>query len=76
MLPSRHSEVPFLTPWAFEFTPASAAAADEVYLRKVRDADIVLWLTLRGFKSLPLRSSRLEPARSSRSPETNTPSGL
>lgn len=36
---------PFLAPWAFEFTPASSEPADETYLRHVRDADIVIWLT-------------------------------
>jgi hypothetical protein len=34
----------FLSPWAFEFTPASSEDVDESYLRKVRDADVVLWL--------------------------------
>ena len=35
---------PFLTPWAFEFTPASAEHIEEGYLRKVREADLVVWL--------------------------------
>ncbi len=35
---------PALMPWAFEFTPAASEAADETYLAKVREADIVIWL--------------------------------
>ena len=31
-------------PWAFEFTPASSESADDAYLRKVREADFVVWL--------------------------------
>ena len=31
-------------PWAFEFSPASSEAADDSYLRKVREADFVVWL--------------------------------
>ena len=31
-------------PWAFEFSPASSESADESYLRKVREADFVVWL--------------------------------
>lgn len=33
-----------LQPWAFEFTPASSEDVDFAYLRKVRDAEFVLWL--------------------------------
>lgn len=36
--------VPFLAPWAFEYTPASSEAVDSAYLRHVRDADLVIWL--------------------------------
>lgn len=36
--------VPFLSPWAFEYTPASSEAVDDSYLRHVRDADVVIWL--------------------------------
>jgi hypothetical protein len=39
--------VPFLAPWAFEFTPASSEPLDESYLRKVGEADIVIWLVER-----------------------------
>jgi hypothetical protein len=35
---------PFLVPWVFEFTPASSEPVDEGYLRKVREADFVIWL--------------------------------
>lgn len=35
---------PFLNPWAFEFTPASSEPVDQGYLRKVREADFVVWL--------------------------------
>ena len=35
---------PFARPWAFEFTPASSESATDAYLRKVRDADFVVWL--------------------------------
>ena len=37
-------KVDFGRPWAFEFTPASAETAEATYLRKVREADFVLWL--------------------------------
>jgi hypothetical protein len=36
--------VPFLSPWAFEYTPASSEAVDDGYLRHVRDADMVIWI--------------------------------
>ena len=36
---------PILTPWAFEFTPASSTAPDDTYLAKVACfADFVIWL--------------------------------
>lgn len=35
---------PFVTPWAFEYTPAASDGAVATYLQKVRDADIVIWL--------------------------------
>jgi hypothetical protein len=34
----------FITPWAFEYTPASPEPPDETYLRKVRGADCLIWL--------------------------------
>lgn len=34
----------FLVPWAFEYTPASSESLEDGYLRKVREADLVLWL--------------------------------
>jgi RNA-binding protein YhbY len=40
--------VPFLSSWAFEYTPASSEAADDTYLRHVRDADFVIWLASDG----------------------------
>lgn len=42
---------PFLSPWAFEFTPASTEALDESYLRHVREAEVTLWLV--GSRSTP-----------------------
>ena len=30
--------------WAFEFTPASSETTEDGYLRKVKDADFVIWL--------------------------------
>ena len=36
--------VEFGRPWAFEFSPASSESADDSYLRKVREADFVVWL--------------------------------
>jgi hypothetical protein len=36
--------VPYLSVWAFEYTPASTEAAGDAYLRHVREADIVIWL--------------------------------
>ena len=38
------SQVEFGRPWAFEFTPASAESVEDAYLRKVREADFVVWL--------------------------------
>ena len=35
---------PFARPWAFEFTPASSESVTDAYLRKVGDADFVVWL--------------------------------
>ena len=31
-------------PWVFEYTPASSEPADHAYLRKVKEADFVIWL--------------------------------
>lgn len=36
--------VSFQRPWAFEYTPASSEPVDQGYLRKVREADLVIWL--------------------------------
>ena len=36
--------IPYGRPWAFEYTPASSDPADDTYLRKVREADLVIWL--------------------------------
>ncbi|MFN0155750.1 MAG: hypothetical protein ACKVUT_15360 [Gaiella sp.] len=36
--------VPYLAPWAFEFTPASSEAAEDTYLAKVHGADLFIWL--------------------------------
>ncbi|OIQ10581.1 DUF4062 domain-containing protein [Neomoorella thermoacetica] len=35
---------PPFSAWAFEFTPGSSEPVDSTYLRKVREADIVIWL--------------------------------
>lgn len=35
---------PFMTAWAFEFTPPSAEVVDEAYLRHVREANFVIWI--------------------------------
>ena len=37
-------EMDFVHPWAFEFTPASSESPSEAYLRRVEDADFVVWL--------------------------------
>ena len=37
-------ELPFGQPWAFEYTPAISRSATDVYLRKVEEADFVVWL--------------------------------
>ena len=37
-------DCPIARPWAFEFTPASSEPATDAYLRKVGDADFVVWL--------------------------------
>ena len=37
-------DTPFLAPWLFEYTPASSEALSDGYLRKVRDADFLVWL--------------------------------
>ena len=34
----------FTRPWAFEYTPGSSEPPDQGYLRKVREADFVVWL--------------------------------
>lgn len=39
------SEVPFLVSWAFEHTPASSERLDDSYLRHVREAAFLVWLT-------------------------------
>ena len=36
--------VQFGRPWAFDVTPASSESAEGAYLRKVREADFVVWL--------------------------------
>ena len=36
--------IDFGRPWAFEYTPASSEPADDTYLRKVRESDLVIWL--------------------------------
>ena len=36
--------VEFGRPWAFECTPANTETAEDTYLRKVREADFVVWL--------------------------------
>ena len=38
------SQVVIGRPWAFECSPASAESAEDAYLRKVREADFVVWL--------------------------------
>ena len=47
--------VPFLSAWAFEYTPASPEQVDDGYLRHVRDADFVIWLA--GQEGVPLRNA-------------------
>ena len=50
LTPARNSatatikEMDFSRPWAFEYTPASSEAASDAYLRKVEEADFVIWL--------------------------------
>ena len=50
LAPARNSTVmaipkmSFGRPWAFEYTPASSEAASDAYLRKVEEADFVIWL--------------------------------
>ena len=34
----------FVHPWAFELTPASSETPSDAYLRKVEEADFVIWL--------------------------------
>ena len=36
--------LPIVRPWTFEHTPASSESATATYLRKVEEADFVLWL--------------------------------
>jgi hypothetical protein len=43
--------IEFGRPWAFECSPASSESADVSYLRKVREADFVVWLV--GRESTP-----------------------
>lgn len=35
---------PYLSRWLFEYTPASSDAADDSYLSKVSEADVIIWL--------------------------------
>ena len=35
---------PCAQPWAFEYTPASSESADDAYLKKAKDADLLVWL--------------------------------
>ena len=37
-------EFPFAHVWTFEFTPASSESPTDTYLRKVQEADFVVWL--------------------------------
>ena len=37
-------EMDCVHPWAFEFTPASSESPSNAYLRRVEDADFVVWL--------------------------------
>lgn len=46
--------------WAFEFTPASSEWVDRGYLRKVREADIVLWLV--GRETTPAVADEIREA--------------
>ena len=36
--------LPFSRPWAFEYTPANSEDVTDAYLRKVEEADFVVWL--------------------------------
>ncbi len=44
-------ELSSIRPWAFEFTPASSEPPTDAYLRKVEEADFVIWLI--GAKTTP-----------------------
>jgi hypothetical protein len=59
------NENPTLVPWAFEFTPLSSDAADNTYLEKVRDADIVIWL-VSDETTAPVRNEIAEALAASR----------
>ncbi|MCY4075737.1 MAG: DUF4062 domain-containing protein, partial [Acidobacteria bacterium] len=37
-------DLPFSRPWAFEYTPANSEEVTDAYLRKVEEADFVVWL--------------------------------
>lgn len=37
-------DLPFSRPWAFEYTPVSSEDVTDAYLRKVEEADFVVWL--------------------------------
>ena len=37
-------DLPFSRPWAFEYTPANSEDVTDAYLRKVEEADFVIWL--------------------------------
>jgi len=56
---------PFLSPWAFEFTPASSEPVDQGYLRKVREADFVVWLVGRDVTQ-PVQNEIREALRADR----------
>lgn len=47
-------------PWAFEYAPASSEPADRTYLRKVSEADFVLWLV--GSETTPAVTDEITTA--------------
>lgn len=58
-------KVPYLTRWAFEYTPGGYIQADEHYLRHVRESDLVVWLVTRETTE-PVKSEVMEALASDR----------
>ena len=60
------NDYPLTTPWLFEDMPANSESAEDLYLRKVEDSDIVIWLI--GDDTSPAVRNEIRICRSSNIP--------